>query len=147
MKQARIIRSKLYSISNGQPLTYSLIVTLNLCDYGIEDTKINTILLLPNIDNIVFTYELYKQFHFYISNIKGIGKWTLDTLNVMYNIPGSYLTNDSYIKANIQKLGFSYNSSFFPTYYPGREREVTLLFWRIKKESICKLKNGLSLTR
>lgn len=144
---ARQIRAKLYSYSNGNPLTWQLIHSLDLKTLGIEESKMNAILALPNIDNQVFSYSLFLQWQSYISNIKGIGKWTCDALNVMYCVPRSFITNDSYIKSNVEALGYKYDANFFTTLFPGYEREACLLFWRIKKTSVEKLKNNLLLTR
>lgn len=114
---------------------------------GISDSKYQTMRSIPNVPDVKFTVQELENYIAYISNIKGIGNWTCNALRVINRVPNSYLSDDSYIQTNIknllgiENLGKSEVEYIVNTFFSRHRLEFTILFWRIKKESIDKMKN------
>lgn len=148
--QGRKIRSELYKLLGTSIIDYDNLRTINqdkLLSLGINPNTLNTIYSIPKIIYTDLTVEIFINYINIISQIRGIGPWTIDSLKVIYYYDNIYLTKDKYINKNLSKLLDLQNLTdseikyLWETYFSFGKRNMCLFFWRIKTNSINKIKN------
>lgn len=148
--KSREIRNRMMSLLDGESkFTYNFINFVlsenNLYkSLGITDRKYQILRSIPDIPDVKYSMLELENYISYISNIKGIGIWTCNALRVINRIPGSYISNDLYINKNLESmLGVKILKReieyILNTFFPNHTLQFTILFWRIKKESIEKM--------
>lgn len=139
---SRQIRSDLYILLDSNIITYDNIRKINkelLLRIGITEKKLKTIEQIPNcLDNNRLTNEYLEE----ISKIKGIGKWTINGLKMIYCYEDIYLSSDKYINKiisillNINNITEDEIKYIWEFHLNSNKRNFSMFFWRIKTKSL-----------
>lgn len=145
------IRSELFkNISPDNEFTrenISKISKSKMFDIGIDENKYDVILTIINLGDCDDDDWINQ-----ISNIKGIGPWTIKCLEIMFDISNDlFLYEDLWIRKRLSELISSdvilskKECNQISLHWKGYRTNVSKFFWRIKPEGITAFKNGENL--
>lgn len=136
--QSRAIRKKLYSQLGSFIITREGLEKINLDQLGIEHPVqliIKEVMQLQSLD-----FDLLSQ-------IKGIGPWTIKAVKIMtYSDEEIALYEDGYIIKNLVLYGYKGSIKDFFNQYKQKSL-ISRFLWRIKPQGIIKIKKGTDLLR
>lgn len=144
----RNIRKKLYELC-GHPINQKLLLEVDLTQ--IKNLTENRIFLLKNMATIdhnrsdIDILEDYKK-------LTGFGKWTIGAVSILLDLNDNInLSTDAYIRKNLglyldnklsEKQCYQYLEQF-----PEQQTKICYFLWRIKPQSINKIKQNIELNR
>lgn len=144
----RNIRKQLFELC-GHPIQQELLLETNLT--VIKNLTANRIILLKEMAKIdhnqsdINILEEYKK-------LNGFGKWTIGAVSILLDLANNInLSSDTYIRKNLalytdskmtEKQCYQYLEQF-----ENNKTKVCYFLWRIKPQSIGKVRKGEELTR
>jgi 3-methyladenine DNA glycosylase/8-oxoguanine DNA glycosylase len=153
--QGRLIRKNIFNHINEEFFTKNNLEKINpdqFTKFGLDDAKIK---IISNIINI--EYKNNEDFITKISNIKGIGPWTIKSLKIMFDLKfdpseNEFLFEDLWIRKRVSELlkiekVITQSECKNISNCIKNKRIKSIFFWRIKPEGIKKILKNENLKR
>lgn len=139
----RNIRKSLYSLC-GFPLTREAIINNDLTIIkNLTNTRINLIKQMANIDDERDNIDVLNDY----AKLKGFGPWSYNAVSILLRMNNKInLANDAYIRKNLSSyMGYDMTEEQcrdFLNTADDHSTAVCYLLWRLKPQSINKIKNN-----
>lgn len=144
----RSIRRQLFELC-GHPIEQDKLLNSDLSVVkNLTNSRITLLKEMAKIDHERSDREILADYQ----QLAGFGKWTTNAVSILLDLSDNVnLSSDAYIRKNLnlytdskmnEKQCYQYLEQF-----PNQQTKICYFLWRIKPQSIYKIKQGLELTK